>query len=694
MMILKLFIATTVLGVEVTPAEKVINLLTNLKAESEAELEKETTVFNTFFGFCDQNIPAKQAAIQEDNQNIETANGGIESAKAGIATAQSDFARARKQHTEKAASLAERTKNWETKKAELEATGDDLSKANSALEDAIKHLGSSKPADLLALRSSIKQHLQLADALGLSSRSLSLLSGPGEFDFHSNDIIKILNQLKEEFEGKLRDVHDTLAKKEEAFIAFRDATNAAIEVAKEDATTAKDMESEETEKKGKNEQDLSNGEIDLANDTQFHTDLSTRCERKHKEWAQREKGRKDEIAAIEGAVEQLQTALGVETSRTVKKLLLQSPVEKKEKKTLLSKAEIEEDDVSLFTTSFLQTENTKKKGFLSPVDKHHQAREYILAQAKALSSKALEKLATSMTGPFEKVKKLIQALIERMLAEAAKEAKSQGQCGTKLRDARMRKQARTEEIARKSAELEELNSMKSGLEVSIEELAAQTVDLETQLAKDAELRSEDKNNNATALKDAKEGVVAVKEAIRILEDYYKGVHGAGGANTASVKFAQLESRASPVDEADEWNAVSHVTDAYQGNQGQANNIFGLLEVVKTDFQREIRTTEADEKQTQADYVKSKREATALLTSKRTEKKNADKDLIVTNAAIEISTREIEHANDRLAKAEGILAILEPQCVNIDMPWEERKAKIEGEIAALKKAVEILSPSSP
>merc|ERR1719234_943949 len=161
-------------------------------------------------------------------------------------------------------------------------------------------------------------------------------------------------------------------------------------------------------------------------------------------------------------------------------------------------------------------------GFLSPVDKHHQAREYILAQAKVLSSKALEKLATSMTGPFEKVKKLIQALIERMLAEAAKEAKSQGQCGTKLRDARMRKQARTEEIARKSAELEELNSMKSGLEVSIEELAAQTLDLETQLAKDAALRSEDKNNNATALKDAKEGVVAVKEAIRILEDYYKG----------------------------------------------------------------------------------------------------------------------------------------------------------------------------
>lgn len=661
-----------------TPAEKIISLLEDLKGEAQAELEEETAVFETFFDFCSGTLEEKSGAIKDDNLNIETANGGIESAKAGIEQAQNDWKAATDKVNKKTAALTKRTNNWNAQKAELEATEEDLGKAVRNLEAAIDHLSNAKGLGLTQeAKNDLKHNLDLAQALGLETKvdALALLANdPGEYQYHSGGITKLLDLLRQDFQQKLNDVIDEKTKEQANYDEFKSITEEAIATEQDNATQAKDRENEEKENLGVHEQNLGNATIDLTNDTQYHTSLKQRCETKHKEWAQREQGRKDEITAIGEALDALQGALMNEVGRARKGFFLQETATAPVKKHVsLHETPVEEDRLAL-PTAFLQ------------VEKKLSAQEVLEQEGRRLGSATLLSLASKVTGPFEKVKKLIQALIERLLNEAANEARSQGKCGTELREARTNRQHRSEEIERTNAELQELAANRDQLEVLLQELGTAIGDLEKSIQKEAELRAEDKQNNEDAIKSAKEGLVATKEAIRILKEFYKGKHNWGGAKDAKVFVQQ---HASPVDEEAEWQDVAHVSGAYKGAQNKANNIFGLLDVMKTDFQREIRTTTKDEKDTEAEYVVGKRESTALLLTKRTEEKNAETDLTMTKSQIKIRTNDLKSAVERRDKAIEILEVLQDKCVTIDMPWEERKAKIEGEIAALKSAKEAL-----
>lgn len=670
-------------NVSETPAQKVITLLTDLKAKAQEELDKETEVFTKFLDFAKAKIEEKSASIDADNLAIETASGGIDAAKAAISTAQSDFATAKAEQTKKSKELDDKTQSWLASKAKLQATEADLGGAVDSLGRAITHLESSKDTGLVSLRTTIRHNLQLADALGLSSsHKISLLSNdPGEYDFHSGDVVSTLNTLKTEFTNKHTEVQEEFEKQKKAYDEYKSAALEGINAAKESAQGAKDVEDQETENLGKHELDLANAEIDLKNDSQYHKSIDERFNTKKAEWAQREKGRKDEIQAIEGALVSLETALGKEAGRT-KKTFIQQEIAKAQKQSAI-KADVE-DDVLLSAPFFLQT-----TAFLAPVSRHERAVEFVLERGKALKSATLVSLSTEMSGPFDKVKRLIQSLIERLLEEAANEAGHQSKCAVERKEAEMKRDYRAADIQAKNAEIQSLSANKDKLEVLIEELTVETGELDTTLAEEAELRKEDKDNNITAVKDAKEGLAALEEAVKTLREYYKGIHGVGGADTAAVTLLQ----ASPVDEEAEYQAVADLKGAYKGSQDSAGNIFGLLAVVKSDFQREISTTQSDEKNAQEAFVKQKREDTALLAGKRVELANSENDLKTTKSKIGTAFDDLKSAVDRQGKAIKILELLWERCVSVEMSWEERKAKIEQEIEALKKAVTILGGES-
>lgn len=93
-----------------------------------------------------------------------------------------------------------------------------------------------------------------------------------------------------------------------------------------------------------------------------------------------------------------------------------------------------------------------------------------------------------------------------------------------------------------------------------------------------------------SVKDAKEGLEAIKQAIGILKDFYKG-----------AAKAKVLLQASPIDEEGE-NPGSGMDGAYKGNQDAAGGIIGMLEVIQSDFERAIKTTSAAEKVSQRVFV--------------------------------------------------------------------------------------------
>jgi len=227
-----------------------------------------------------------------------------------------------------------------------------------------------------------------------------------------------------------------------------------------------------------------------------------------------------------------------------------------------------------------------------------------------------------------------------------------------------------------------LNTKVAGLEVKqdeleaeIEELTAAIAQFEEDLATATEDRKAEKKVNMKTLKDAKEGLGAVTEAIDILKQFYK-----------QAAKATVLAQASPVDED---TAGAGFSGAYKGNQKQSVGIIGLLEVIKSDFKRTLRTTEASEKKSAADFVKFDRVSKTDIAGKETKKELDEEDLETTKNAIQQGMTDLKTNADLLDSALKTIEDLKPTCIDTTMSYEERVAKREEEMAALRKALCIL-----
>merc|ERR1719473_1354804 len=187
------------------------------------------------------------------------------------------------------------------------------------------------------------------------------------------------------------------------------------------------------------------------------------------------------------------------------------------------------------------------------------------------------------------------------------------------------------------------------------------------------LRDIERKENLDQIKMAKGGLSSVNEAIGILKNFYK---------SAAKAKVLLQTAASPVDE-DNPGAASG---AYKGNQAASKGIIGLLEVIKSDFEHTIETVSAEEKKAAADFVEFDRKNKVASQGATTKKELDEEDLATTKNKLEQNHKDLKSNMDLLDAALKELEELKPTCVDTGMSYEERVAKREEEMAALKKAM--------
>merc|ERR1712050_197452 len=117
-------------------------------------------------------------------------------------------------------------------------------------------------------------------------------------------------------------------------------------------------------------------------------------------------------------------------------------------------------------------------------------------EGKRLSSTALTALAIRVTNdPFTKVKRLIQDLIERLLAEATSEATKKGFCDEELGKANKDRDYRLSDANALNAELEQLEIKQDELEQEISVLTADIDLLKRTLANATKEREDEHDEN-------------------------------------------------------------------------------------------------------------------------------------------------------------------------------------------------------
>jgi hypothetical protein len=691
------------LNVQVTPIEKVIELLEGMKKEVEDDGGKEAKAYDEFACFCKDTTEKKSTSVKDGKDKIDLLSADIADKTQEKKEDTKELGERTTTQAKLAADLEATNVRCAKEKAEYEAEAADLSKAIQGLKDAIKSMGDSKPAAFLEIREKLSKVFAMADVMGVAlppkhTAVLALLqqgtnvdpSDP-EYKFHSQDIIDLCEKLLDDYTANKKDLDAEYEKTSKACDEMKASLREKMKANKQ-AMKALEKNIEKLAKEiAEHRIDLVQAEAVMKDDELYLNDLLARCEARAHDYDQRSAMRGEELSALTEALGVLtKDVKGRADAVNKRALFLQKAAMKGQKaKTTpvakvappaAAKVDQQTEKSPLRSISLLQELSQESSTFLSRnrlslEARKHSALAVLKQEAERLGSMALMSLsARAAADPFKKVKGLIQKLIERLLQESAAEATKKGFCDTELGKAETDRDNRFTEAQDLAAEISQLQAKRDALKEEIKILTEDIKDETKALKETTEDRKKEKEANMKTLKTAKEGFEAVTEALAILKSFYK--------QAAKASLVQ----ASPVDEDTSGPGFKG---NYKGKQGSSSAVFALLETIVSDFDRTLRKTEEAEHEAHREFVDYEQTAKSSIAAKETKKKLDEEDLETTEVSLKTKTEDLQTAVDLLDKALLELEELKPTCMDSGMSYKERVEKREEEMKALGKALCIL-----
>jgi len=712
MMFALVLFAVGAMATDVTPIEKVITMLEDIQTQIITEGKAEAITYDKFACFCKDMSAEKTEAITEGTDYVDEYSAAI-----GQITADRDETDT--QISELTSKISKIEKALEVEKARRHKEFTVFSALEAEMNMGIRILtntiadmkaagGGASLLNVKAHTKTIRKVLAMAEAMGKVTpkhfREITafLEQAPevpmgADYSFHSMDIINTLDGFLSEFKSKLSElkIEDTKHSADHDFVVqTKDAEKYALE---KDLRRAKKLHSQKMKESAEASADLTWAQSTLTDDQAYLKELTTRCTVMSENWDQRSALRKDELTAITSALTIIKTrvakpkaALNTVSSKTVR---LPAP-EDIEEEDADADEEMQADD----SLAFLQLAQPRKHinvlaarmANQSPQESLEPYKQALILnilkkKSQELHSDQLAMLASRIAGdPFVKIKKLIQELIEKLLQEAADEASHKGWCDKEISKSTESRDAKAAVVRQLNEELAENEAKRDMIEEEMAKLTAAISELEDTLAKATKERADESAENAAVVKEAQEGKEAIEEAITVLDDFYKKAK-----DGDATSFIQLSQKQKDIDMPD-----AGFEGTYTGVGGGTGGVMGMMEVIQSDFVREISETETMEKAANKDFFEFKGTTQTSISTKTVTKNAHETELTEVNSAIAEDKASMEEEQELLNKALQSLLELQPACLPPKMSYEERVALREQEIESLKTTLCVLDKQGP
>lgn len=679
---------------------KVITMISDLQKQVLAEGEKEAASYEKFACFCKDTSAEKAQAITKgtDQQTSLTATiGTLQDKRADL---DEEIETLTKEIKELEKAMKKATKERKETLGVYEKNAADLEGALSALQGAIEVLKSSKSPSLVQLNSiakTVRTAALMADALGLEDgtkiqRSVGFFlqqdpSVPMEnYKFHSDSVIETLETLQGDFRKEKQELDAAEVKSVAEFDAFMQEHSDIVKAKNLQLDDAKESRSNTIADIAMASEELTTTSADLLDDQEYLMDLSQMCQDKAKTWDQRTKVRADELSAITAALTIIKSTVSEKTSAATVRFAQQGVSVRMARAVASSDVAMEAIEAAAE-----EADNAPAKApvaFLQRLVQRHASpedgRQAVINLLKKSGSKLHSTLLTSLASqiaadPFAKIKKLIQELIERLLAEAANEANQKGWCDKAQADAKQKRDYAADKVEELNGQMAQLEALRNKLTEEITVLNEEIADLDSKRKEATSMRNEEKAENEATVTEAEAGLEAVNMAIDILDKFYK---------TAAKEEVDLSLLQGPADDAPD--AGFDNGEAYTGAGGEAGGILGMLDVIKSDFERTISETQKAEAAAAEEYQNFMTQSGKSLAEKTmaSEQKTSQKDRAVQE--LEDADDDLQSQSKLLNTAIAELLDLKPTCIDTGMSYDERVARREDEIESLKKALCVLT----
>jgi len=643
---------------EVTPVQKVIQLLNGMLEKGKKEKHDEQVQFAAYKQFCDDTTVEKKRAIEEANEMIEILKADIQKYAADAEQLAKEIAEHEEDIAVWTGDIKAATKVREIEKADYDALHKDYSESIDALQRAIavlkKQAYDRKQAASLVQVSALKD-LNLVPEEAKRAIDTFFAQEPDEglavsapeanaYEFQSHGIIEMLEKLLDKFIDEKTALEKEEMNSVHAFEMLVQDLKAQIDQATQDRDEKAATKAKKLQAKADAEGDLTDTTTTRDEDEKYLADLTATCEQKASDFESRQQLRAEEIEAIEKAIEIISSAA---VSGNAEKHL----------PTL----------VQLKGAALSQLRADGR----SPTQQ--RVAQYLQDRSRELNSRVLSALAVRVADdPFKKVKKMIKDLIVRLMEEANEEAEHKGWCDTELSTNEQTRKEKTAAVETLHAEIDELEASIAKLTQEIADLTKAVAALDAAMAKATEIRQAEKEKNTETIKDSQEAQTAVAQAITVLKEFY------AKAGEATALLQQQP------------EAPEIFDSPYKGMQAENGGVIGMLEVIESDFARLEAETKAAEATAQKEYDEfmtdsevDKAAKTKDIEHKTAKKQDQEQALVSKKGDLEGTQKELDAALAYFDK-------LKPSCVDAAISYEARVAQRKEEIASLQEALKILS----
>lgn len=260
-------------------------------------------------------------------------------------------------------------------------------------------------------------------------------------------------------------------------------------------------------------------------------------------------------------------------------------------------------------------------------------------------------------------------MLRNLLQEATNATEEKAFCDTEMtkntndRDKFMRRSLRVDqklgslEVTRVSL-VEEISMLTDNIGKLTEEHATAT-----------ELRAKESAENRKVIEESKVGEKAVNKAIEVIKNFYR---------KAKNDWTFLDLKRTTPPPAPEG--------VYRGKQAASLGIVAMMEVCRDDFIRTAHDTIVSEKDEAEEFAKLDEDTKSDIGSKTTSKQLAEEDLATTINDMKGGKQELKSNVEALDASLETLEELKPRCVDPKESYEERQAKRQEKITALKAVV--------
>jgi len=301
---------------------------------------------------------------------------------------------------------------------------------------------------------------------------------------------------------------------------------------------------------------------------------------------------------------------------------------------------------------------------------HHSA---ALAQLASRIKSVMSFGAADRADVFGKVKGLITDMIGKLEKEAESEASEKAYCDEEMAKTEAKKGELEGVVTKLTSKIDLAAANSAELKGEVKTLSAELAALAKEQASMDSIRAEEKAAFDKANAELSAGIAGVQKALGVLKEYYQG--GAALLQNANAFDAFMQQPAAP---------KKHVAGG-----GAGGSIISILEVVESDFTKNLANEQTAEADAVAVYEKTTQDNKMATTMKSQDAKYKKKEYKGLDKTIADLSGDRDNTNTELSAVLDYYAKIKDRCIAKPETYEERKARREAEINGLKRALEIL-----